>query len=164
MIAARPLGEIPQPAPVPRLLVELPSWPRVFFENLRDLVSPPPASAARTSLRAGAVLARCVREARRFRGADFCNRCLSRRRVRAADRIHSLLRTAAAGRGEASLRPLAGDLLPAVGISSATRYSQRAARRSPKKADPEFSRQPIISVPPEADNRRRPSSRRPTSN
>src|SRR5437660_1793282 len=40
MIAARPLDEILQPAPVPRLLVELPSWPRVFFGNLRDLVLP----------------------------------------------------------------------------------------------------------------------------
>src|SRR5450631_4378562 len=33
-------GEIPQPAPVLRLLVELPSWPRVFFGNLRDLAFP----------------------------------------------------------------------------------------------------------------------------
>jgi TonB family protein len=40
MTAARPLGEIPQPAPDLRLLVELPSWPREFVDNLRDLVSP----------------------------------------------------------------------------------------------------------------------------
>src|SRR5438552_10797377 len=32
---------IPQPEPVPRLLVEPPSWPRVFFGNLRDLIFPP---------------------------------------------------------------------------------------------------------------------------
>ena len=45
-----------------------------------------------------------------------------------------------------------GDLLHALGISSSARYSQRTDG-APAKADPEFSPQPIISVPPEADNR-----------
>ena len=67
----------PEPLPTPRLLVELPSWPRVFFVNLGDLIYP------------------------------------------------------------RSLPPLD------------TRSSNAA---QPQKADPEFSRQPIISVPPEADN------------
>jgi len=35
-----PLQQMPQTAAVPRLLVELPSRPRVFFGNLRDLVLP----------------------------------------------------------------------------------------------------------------------------
>ena len=40
MSAARPLEEISQSALLPCLLVELPSWPRVFFGNLRDLIFP----------------------------------------------------------------------------------------------------------------------------
>jgi len=39
MSGVRP-DQIPQSAPVPRLLVELPSWPRVFFANLRDQLLP----------------------------------------------------------------------------------------------------------------------------
>ena len=42
MFAAPPVVENTQPEPVPALLVELPSWPRVFFANLRDLVLPHP--------------------------------------------------------------------------------------------------------------------------
>jgi len=40
MTAARPHGDIPQPEPDLRLLVELPARPRVFFGNLRELVFP----------------------------------------------------------------------------------------------------------------------------
>src|ERR1700739_183495 len=35
-----PLQQMPQTAAAPRLLVKLPSRPRVFFANLRDLVLP----------------------------------------------------------------------------------------------------------------------------
>jgi hypothetical protein len=40
MSAVSPAVQIPQEPPVPRLLVELPSRPRVFFGNLRDLLLP----------------------------------------------------------------------------------------------------------------------------
>src|SRR5580765_7072303 len=40
MSAVRQTIEIAQSAPVPRLLVEPPSWPGVFIENLRDLFFP----------------------------------------------------------------------------------------------------------------------------
>src|ERR1700757_2644590 len=40
MSAVSPVVQIPQEPPVPRLLVELPSRPRVFFGNLRDLLFP----------------------------------------------------------------------------------------------------------------------------
>src|SRR6476620_10445483 len=40
MSAAGPTIQTAQSAPVPRLLVELPSWPRAFFRNLRDTVFP----------------------------------------------------------------------------------------------------------------------------
>src|SRR5258708_5380429 len=40
MTVALPGGEIPQPASYLPLLVELPSWPRLFFGNLRALVIP----------------------------------------------------------------------------------------------------------------------------
>ncbi|HTS04937.1 MAG TPA: hypothetical protein VMP68_05090, partial [Candidatus Eisenbacteria bacterium] len=41
MSAAGPATEIPQSAPVPRLLVELPSRSDVFLRNLRDAIFPP---------------------------------------------------------------------------------------------------------------------------
>src|ERR1700687_504100 len=40
MPATLPLGEVSDSVSVPRLLVELPSRPRVFFGNLRDLFFP----------------------------------------------------------------------------------------------------------------------------
>lgn len=40
MSVVQPAIEMQQPTPVPGLLVELPSRPRVFFGNLRDLIFP----------------------------------------------------------------------------------------------------------------------------
>jgi TonB family protein len=150
--AARPLGEIPQPAPVPRLLVELPSWPRVFFGNLRDLVFPrrlPPLE---------------LRSTPAFFWPDvFVKHRLPWDRFLQSVAYHAIALVLLIGftrffafQPRVVARPTfdhaqviyyqAAEYLPPLDTRSV-----RAAR--PAKADPEFSRQPIISVPPEADNR-----------
>jgi TonB family protein len=152
MTAARPLGEIRQPARVPRLLVELPPWPRVFFGNLRDLVFPrrlPPLE-----LRSAPAL---------FWPDVFVKRALPWDRFLQSGACHLIALVLLIGftrffafQPRVVARPAfdhaqviyyqAAEYLPPLDTRSV-----RASR--PAKADPEFSQQPIISVPPEADNR-----------
>lgn len=152
MTADRLPGEIAQPAPVLRLLVELPSRPRVFFGNLRELVLP-----------------------RRFPGLElqsapaafwpdvFVPRRLPWRRFIESVAYHAIAIALLIGltrffalQPRVVARPVfdhaqviyyqASEYLPALD----TRSEQSVQR---KKPDPEFARQPIISLPPEADNR-----------
>ena len=152
MTAARPLGEIPQPAPVPRLLVELPSWPRVFFGNLCDLIFPrrlPPLELRSTPAP--------------FWPDVLVKRGLPWNRFLQSGAYHVLVFALLIGftrffalQPQVVARPTfdraqviyyqPSEYLPPLD----TRSAQAA---QPAKADPEFSRQPIISVPPEADNR-----------
>jgi TonB family protein len=157
MTAARPLDEIPQPEPVPRLLVELPSWPRVFFGNLRDLVFPrrlPPLE-----LRSAPAL---------FWPDVFVKRKLPWDRFLQSSAYHAIALVLLIGftrffafQPRVVARPTfdhaqviyyeASEYLPPLDTRS-------APASQPAKGDPEFSRQtfsrqPIISVPPEADNR-----------
>jgi protein TonB len=152
MTTALPLGEIPQPAPDLRLLVELPSWPRVFFGNLRDLVFPrrlPPLE-----LRSSAAP---------FWPDVFVRHALPWGRFVQSGGFHVIAFVVLIGftrffalQPQVVARPAfdraqviyyqASEYLPPVD----TRSAQSA---QPANADPEFSRQPIISVPPEADNR-----------
>ncbi len=152
MTAARPLDEIPQPAPVPRLLVELPSWPRVFFGNLRDLVFPrrlPPLK-----LRSAPAP---------FWPDVFVTRRLPWGRFLQSGAYHVVTFVLLIGftrffalQPQVVARPTfdhaeviyyqPSEYLPPLD----TRNAQAA---QPREADPEFSRQPIISLPPEADNR-----------
>jgi TonB family protein len=162
MTAAPHLSEIRQPAPVPRLLVELPSWPRVFFGNLRDLVFPrrlPPLE-----LRSAPAP---------FWPDVFVQRRLPWGRFLQSVAYHAIALVLLIGftsffasQPRVVARPAfdrtqviyyqAAEYLPPLDTRSAP-----ASRRA--KADPEFSgqafsqqafsRQPIISVPPEADNR-----------
>ena len=125
MTEASPHGEISRPAPDLRLLVERPSWPRVFFGNLRDLVLPrrlPPLELQS----APAPFWPDVFVTRQTSVEPISAvRCLSRFRIRAAGWIHSLLRASARSGGDAGLRPRPGHLLRALGIPSSARYSER---------------------------------------
>ena len=155
-------GEIAPPAPVPRLLVELPSWPQVFFDNLGDLVLPsrlPPLELRSTPAPFGLR----VRAAPSPVGKIPPIGRLSRNRIRGADWIHPLLRATTSSRRETRVRPrtviyyLHSDYLPPLDTRS------RPAAQ-PRKADPEFAPQPIISVPRETvRSTLRPSSRCPES-
>lgn len=152
MIAAQTLGEIAQPTPVPRLLVELPSWPRVFFGNLRDLVLPrrlPPLEL-------------------RSEPATFWPDVFVKRRLPWGRFVQSgVCHVIAFGLLIGFTRFFA--LQPQVVVRPTFDHSQvvyyqpseylppldtrSEAEAQPSKADPELSRQPIISVPAEADNR-----------
>jgi len=147
-----PVTEIRTALPAPRLLVELPSRPRVFFGNLRDLLFPralPPLE-----LRSGPA---------EFWPDVFVKRRLPWRRflesaayhVIAVDLVITLshiflmqprIVSKPTFQRSQVIYYRASDYLPPLD----TRTGSEAA---PRKADPEFSRQPIISVPRESDNR-----------
>jgi len=152
MSAARPTSEMPQPAPVPRLLVELPSWPRVFFGNLFDFVFP--VRPRRLELQSAPAP---------FWPDVFVKRGLPWRRFFESGVLHVIACAVLIGftrffalQPQVVLRPTfdhsqviyyqPAEYLPPLDTRS-------APAERPRKADPEFSRQPIISVPPEADNR-----------
>jgi TonB family protein len=152
MTGAQPLDEMPQSAPVPRLLVELPSWPRVFFGNLRDLVFPrrlPPLE-----LRSAPAP---------FWPDVFVTRPLPWARFLQSVVYHAVAFALLIGLTRFfALQPQVvamptfdhsqviyyqpSEYLPP--LDTRTEQSEQA-----QKADPEFSPQPIISLPPEADNR-----------
>jgi TonB family protein len=146
-----PAATGPQPLPAPGFLVELPSWPRVFFANLGDLVVPrrlPPLELHS--------------DPAPFWPDVFVKRGLPWRRFLESGGYHTLaLGLLITLPHFLALHPQS---LPSSGFDHAqVIYYQPAeylppldTRRSnaaqPQKADPEFSRQPIISVPPEFDN------------
>lgn len=145
-------GEIAPPAPVPRLLVELPSWRQVFLGNLGDLVFPrrlPPLE-----LRSAPAA---------FWPDVFVQRRLPWERFLQSGALHAVAFVLLIGftrffalQPRVVARPAfdhaqviyyqPSEYLPPIDTRS------RSAAE-PRKADPEFSPQPIISVPPEADNR-----------
>jgi TonB family protein len=139
-------------AAVPRLLVELPSRSRVFWGNLRDLILPrrlPPLELESTP-------------------ADFWPDVFVQRSLPWSRFFQSAIYHALAGALLIGFTHLFM-LQPRVVTSSTFDHSQvvyyraseylppldtrEASEPQPAKADPEFSPQPIISVPPEADNR-----------
>jgi TonB family protein len=152
MIADRPLDEIAQPAPVPRLLVELPFRPRVFFGNLRDLVFPrrlPPLE-----LRSAPAP---------FWPDVFVTRPLPWARFLQSVVYHAVAFVLLIGLTRFfALQPQVVPM-PTFDHSQVIYYqpseylppldTRAAPSEQPQAADPEFSRQPIISLPPEADNR-----------
>jgi TonB family protein len=145
-------GEIAPPAPVPRLLVELPSWTQAFFGNLGDLVFPsrlPPLE-----LRSAPAP---------FWPDVFVQRRPPWERFLQSGAFHAIALVLLIG----FTRFFA--LEPQVVARSTFDHTQvvyyqpaeylppldtrSPAAAQPRKADPEFSPQPIISVPPEAENR-----------
>ena len=146
------IDEMRQSVPVPQLLVELPSWPRVFFVNLRDVVFP--RRQPRLELQSAPAA---------FWPDVFVKRGLPWRRFIESGALHAVVGALLIGftrffalQPQAVLRPTFAHAqvivyAPAEYLPPLDTRSTHAAL--PQKADPEFSRQPIISVPPEADNR-----------
>lgn len=146
-----PMTETSGSAYVPELLVELPSRPRVFFSNLRDLLLP--ARLAPLELRSAPA---------EFWPDVFVKRSLPWSRFLQSAVYHVVAVAILVGLAHLfALQPQvvekptfdhsqviyyqASDYLPP--LDTRTEPSAR-----PKKADPELSKQPIISVPREADN------------
>ncbi len=144
--------ERPYSAAVPRLLVELPSRSHVFWGNLGDLILPrrlPPLELQSAP-------------------ADFWPDVFVKRSLPWSRFFQSALYHVIAGALLVGLTHLFM-LQPRVVTTSTFDRSQlvyyraseylpsidtrEASDTQPTKADPEFARQPIISVPPQADNR-----------
>jgi len=153
MSLARPELEIPHPAPVPRLLVELPSWSRTFLANLRDIVFPrrvPPLELRS----APAAFWHDVFVQREFPWSGFLQSAACHAIAFAAliviSRIIATLQPQVVARPAFDRSQViyyqSSEYLPPLDTRS-----QRSAE--PQKAEPELARQPIISVPREADNR-----------
>jgi TonB family protein len=152
MSAVLEFRQIPKTEPGPQLLVELPSWPRAFFGNLRDLVFPrrlPPLEL-------------------RSAPAPFWHDVLVKRGLPWFSFLESgAYHLIACAIIIALTRFLA--LQPRVVPQPKFDHNQviyyepseylrpidtrTQPDAKPAKADPEFARQPIISLPPEADNR-----------
>jgi TonB family protein len=152
MSADRLPGGIAQPAPVLRLLVEMPSWPRVFFSNLRDLVLP--RRLPRLELQsAPAPFWPDVFVPQRLPWKRFIESCAYH--AIAIGLLISVTRFFAL-QPQVVARPTfdhtqvinyqPSEYLPPLD-------TRTTASAQPQKADPEFAHQPIISLPPEADNR-----------
>jgi TonB family protein len=140
-----------QAVPAPRLLVELPSWPRVFFANLGDLVYPrrlPPLDLHS--------------DPAPFWSDVFVKRGLPWRRFLESGGYHILtLGLLVTLSRFLTLHPPAVSpstfdhaqiiyYQPSEYLPPLDTRSSRSAQ--PQKAEPELSHQPIISVPAEADN------------
>src|SRR5215469_3113602 len=151
MSLPRPAIEGPPSEPGPRLLVELPSRPRTFFSNLAALFFP-------------------WRAALEFESApgEFWPDVFVKRRLPWGGWLQSALYHAVAGAllvAVSQLIALPPRVVTAakfdhsqVVYSSAKEYlppldTRQKATAQAKKADPGLAPQPIISVPPEADNR-----------
>lgn len=146
-------GEMRQSAPVPRLLVELPSWPGVFFANLRDLVFPPRRLLQRELSSAPAPFWPDVFVKRGLPWSGFLESAACHTIAFALllelTRFFALQHQVVARPNFEHAQVVyyqPSEYLPPLD-------TRTAEASPPSKADPESSPQPIISVPPEADNR-----------
>ena len=146
-----PPDETLQAEPVLRLVVELPSRRRVFFGNLRDLIFP--RRLPKLELRSAPapfwpdVFVKRGLPWLRFLESTFYHVIALALLIAAAHLIALQPRPvvrAAFDRSQIVYTP--AEYLPPID----TRVTPSAA---PTKADPQYAPQPIISVPPEADNR-----------
>ena len=153
MSAVPPAVESPYSATVPRLLWDLPSRPRIFFSNLRELVFPGRAEALR------------LESAPADFWADvFVKHSLPWNRFLQSGVYHVIAGALLVGLAHLfALQPRVAPVAtfdhsqlvyyqPSEYLPPLDTRNEPSAR--PQKADPEFSRQPIISVPREADNGR----------
>jgi len=152
MSAVPPEAEKPETTPVPRLLVELPSWPRVFFGNLRDLIFPPRHRPLELRS-APAAFWHDVFVKREFPWYAFFE----------SGACHFLVLILLVGTTRFLALPPRIAPGPVFDRSHVVYYARTeylpaidtrtSPANRPRKADPELARQPIISVPREADNR-----------
>ncbi len=150
-VEVQPAAASPQSVPVPGFLVELDSWPRVFFGNLRDLIF-----RGRLSLRLDSAPGA-------FWPDVFVQRRLPWRRFLESLGYHALALAALVSLSRFSLLHPLPQPRPAFDHTQVISYepveylppvdTRRPEAARPRIADPELSRQPIISLPPEADNR-----------
>jgi TonB family protein len=146
------LDQTSHPAPVPQLLVELPSRSQVFFTNLRDLFSPRPLPPLELRS-APAAFWPDVFVTRRLPLAPFLKSAAVH--VIACVLLVAFTRVLAL---QPRVQPVSAFDHNQVIYYSASEYLPPLDTRAPhaappRKADPELSRQPIISVPREPDNR-----------
>ncbi len=167
MTAARVSAETLQPTAVPRLLVELPSRPRVFFGNLRDLIFP--RRLARLDLRSAPApfwpdvfvrrglpwfgfLQSCACHCAAFLLLVEVIQFLALQPQPLPQLVFSQSQVIYYS-AEEYLPPLDTRVAQADPPSSDQPTIEKPNSHETTQADPEFSRQPIISLPPEADNR-----------
>jgi TonB family protein len=144
----------PAPVAVPAFLVDIDPWHKTFFRNLRDLVRRQPETPLRVVSRPG-----------KFWDDVFVASPLPWRRLAESGVGHAAV--IAMVMGASALWPQGTRMVvaPAVFHSadvvyySAPEYLQQlntggTKARLPQKAEPAYAPQPIISVPPEPDNRR----------
>lgn len=144
--------EIMQPVPVPRLLVELPSWSDTFISNLRDTISP--ERLPQLELHSAPAP---------FWPDVFVKRDLPWTRFLQSGACHAIAFAILVGFTRLfALQPQVV-AKPAFDHAQVVYYqpseylppldTRIAKAAQSQKADPELFRQPIISVPSEADNR-----------
>ena len=148
----QPAAPSPQSVSVPGFLVELESWPRVFFGNLWDLIFRPRRRSLHLESAPGA-----------FWSDVFVQRRLPWRRFLESLGYHALAVAALVWFSSFSLLGPLPQPRPAFDHTQVISYepveylptidTRRVEAARPRPADPELSRQPIISLPPEADNR-----------
>jgi TonB family protein len=141
-----------QTVPGPQLLVELPSWPRVFFGNLRDLIFPRPLPELELRS-APAPFWPDVFVKRGLPWFSFLESCAYH--IIGSALVVALTRFLAL---QPHVVPQPKFDRHQVIYYEPSEYLPPIDTRSqpdakPVKADPEFARQPIISLPHEADNR-----------
>lgn len=152
MSASPVIDETLQSAPAPRLLIELPSRSRVFFGNLRDIVSPRHLPALELESAPAPfwhdVFVKSGMPWRAFLDSGACHLIVCGLLIGLSRFIALQPQIVAKPAFDHNdvVYYHADEYLPPLDTRSA-RESQ------PSKADPELSRQPIISVPAEADNR-----------
>jgi TonB family protein len=151
MSSVGPTIEMAQPEPLPRLLVELPSRSAVFFNNLKDLVFPPRRAPLELHSQPG-----------EFWDDVFVKRPLPWSRFVQSGVYHLLAGAILVGLGHLFAMQPRVVAQPHFDHSQVVYYqaaeylpkldTRAPSPSAPQKADPELSKQPIISVPPEADN------------
>jgi TonB family protein len=140
-------------APVPQLMVDLPSWPKVFFGNLCDLAFPEHPDPAEVTSSPG-----------EFWPDVFVARPLPWNRFLQSGIYHVLAAGILIGISQIlALQPRVVPQARSFDHSQVVYYraseylppldTRPPSSAKPQKADPELAPQPIISVPPESDNR-----------
>lgn len=153
MSAAGPTVETAHSAPVPRLLLELPSWPKAFLGNVRDFLFP--RRVEPLELRSAPAA---------FWPDVFVTCSLPWSRFLQSAIYHVLAGAIVLGLSHLfALQPRVVPLQPSFDRSQVVYYqaaeylppldTRPRSSAQPQKADPEFSPQPVISVPAESDNR-----------
>ncbi len=152
MSAPPPTLEIQRSADVPRLLVELPSWRKTFLNNVRDFVSPP--AQAPLQLRSAPAP---------FWHDVFVKRELPWEGLIRSSGVHLVACGLILGLTHLFAVQPQAVTTPAFDHSQVIYYNapqdlppldtRSETSAAPRKADSEFSKQPVISVPAEAENR-----------